>query len=161
VTDALTGLGNRAAFEARMADAVAQSLRYARPLTFCILDIDDFRELNERGGHPFGAECLRAVASAIRTEVRGADAAYRIGGDEFALVLPETTSDQAVAVLDRVLAAVRGRPRPIGLTVGLAQCPDDGTSADEIYRRADEALYLGKHAGRGRIIVAGARGGVV
>jgi diguanylate cyclase (GGDEF)-like protein len=155
VTDALTGLGNRGAFEARMPEAVAHSLRYARPFAFCVLDIDDFRQLNERGGHPLGDESLRAVAASIRAQARGSDLAYRIGGDEFALILPETTKEEAVALLERILAGARRLgPEPVSLTAGVAQCPDDGTSAETVYRRADEALYRGKRDSRGRVTVA-------
>ncbi|MEW6581234.1 MAG: GGDEF domain-containing protein [Actinomycetota bacterium] len=156
VTDPLTGLGNRAAFEGRLAEAVSHSLRYARPLAFVVIDVDLFRNLNERGGHPLGDDCLRAVADAIRTEVRGADIAYRIGGDEFALVLPETTAHGATALLERVAARVRSdAPEPVGLTMGVAQCPDDAGTAEELYRRADLALFAGKRAGRGVIRRAG------
>jgi diguanylate cyclase (GGDEF)-like protein len=155
ITDALTGLGNRGAFETRVEEAVAHSVRYGRPLALCVFDIDHFRDLNERGGHPLGDECLRAVAATIRAEVRGSDMAYRIGGDEFGLILPETTKQDALPLLERIIERARQRgPEPVGLTAGVAQCPDDGTSADALYRGADEALYVGKRAGRGRVTLA-------
>lgn len=155
VTDALTGLGNRGAFEARVSEALAHSVRYGRPVAVCVLDIDNFRDMNERGGHPLGDECLRSVAATIRAEVRGADLAYRIGGDEFGLILPETTKEDSVPLVERIIAGSRRRgPEAVGLTAGVAQCPDDGTSAEAIYRRADEALYAGKRAGRGRVTMA-------
>lgn len=156
VTDALTGLGNRGAFEARVPEVLAHSVRYGRPATLCVLDIDNFRDLNERGGHPLGDQCLRAVAATIRSEMRGSDLGYRIGGDEFGLILPETTKEGAVPLLERIIArALQRGPEPVGLTAGVSQCPDDGTSAEAIYRSADDALYAGKRAGRGRVTLAG------
>lgn len=155
VTDSLTGLGNRGAFETRVAEVVAHSVRYARPVAVCVLDIDHFRDLNERGGHPLGDACLKAVAATIRTEVRGSDMAYRIGGDEFGLILPETTKQDAVPLLERIIEGARRRgSESVGLTAGVAQCPDDGTTPESIYRSADEALYVGKRAGRGRVTTA-------
>ena len=155
LTDPLTEVGNRRAFEARVAEALALSVRTGHPMSLCLVDLDNFRSFNEAGGHQAGDEALRHVAAALRAEMRTSDQAFRIGGDEFALVLPETPATSAVSLLNRVLVQLRtAHLGPLSITAGIAEAPSHGREVDVLYNAADEALYEGKHAGRGRVTLA-------
>jgi diguanylate cyclase (GGDEF)-like protein len=159
VTDSLTGLGNRRAFESRLDEEMAHALRYARPLALCLVDVDHFRDFNERGGHAAGDGALRLVGASMRSELRGADLGYRIGGDEFALILPETTAERAAVTVRRLAAAVSSAAdSALTITAGVAQAPDHGTAREQLYRAADAALYVGKRGGRDQVYVATASG---
>lgn len=155
LTDPLTEVGNRRAFEARLTEIVALAVRTGQPMSLCLIDLDHFRTFNETGGHQQGDEALRLVAFALRDAMRTSDQAFRIGGDEFALVLPDTTASSGAALLERVRAALaRTHLGPLSITAGVAEAPRDGRDLTALYSAADEALYAGKHAGRGRITVA-------
>ena len=154
-TDALTGVGNRHGFEVRIAEAVALSNRTGRPTSLCLIDVDNFRDFNEQGGHQRGDDALRLVAETLRGEIRASDSAFRVGGDEFALVLPETSASDAASLLNRVLTYLRIHPLlPLTITVGVAQAPEQGRDPIELFRIADAALYAGKRAGRAQVSVA-------
>lgn len=160
LTDPLTEVGNRRAFEARLAEALALSVRTGRPSSLCLVDLDNFRSFNETGGHQAGDEALRLVADALRSEMRTSDQAYRIGGDEFALVLTDTPASSAVTLLERVLAKLAASPLgALSITAGIAEAPGHGGDTDTLYNAADEALYTGKRAGRARVSLAPAPGG--
>jgi diguanylate cyclase (GGDEF)-like protein len=155
LTDPLTEVGNRRAFETRVAEAIALSVRTGHPMSLCLVDLDNFRSFNESGGHQAGDEALRLVAAALRAEMRTSDQAFRIGGDEFALVLPETPAANAVSLLHRVLAQLCATHLgPLSITAGIAEAPSYGRDVDVLYNAADQALYDGKHAGRGRVTLA-------
>ncbi len=158
LTDPLTEVGNRRAFEARVAEALALSVRTGHPMSLCLVDLDNFRSFNESGGHQAGDEALRYVAQALRAKMRTSDQAFRIGGDEFALVLSETPAASAVSLLHRVLIQLRDTHLgPLSITAGIAEAPSHGRNAEVLYNAADEALYDGKRAGRGRVTLARAR----
>jgi diguanylate cyclase (GGDEF)-like protein len=153
--DALTGLHNRRYFHETLAREVARAQRYRRTLALLVLDLDDFKSVNDRIGHLAGDAALAEVAGRLRTTARSADVACRIGGDEFALVLPEATRAEAELLAQRLDQAVRGRPvghaGTIGLSVGIAELgPSDG--AVELFERADGALYRAKQLGKGRTV---------
>ena len=153
LTDPLTEVGNRRAFEARLAEGVALAVRSTTPMSLCLIDLDHFRSFNEAGGHQAGDEALRLVANALRAEMRTSDQAFRIGGDEFALVLSDTPAASAAALLDRVRTALAQTPLgPLSITAGIAEAPTQGVDVTRLYAAADEALYVGKRAGRGRVI---------
>jgi len=155
LTDPLTEVGNRRAFETRVAEALALSVRTGHPMSLCLVDLDNFRLFNETGGHQAGDDALRLVANALRSEMRTSDQAFRIGGDEFALVLPETPAANAGSLLHRVLVELRATHLgPLSITAGIAEAPSLGREVDVLYNAADEALYDGKHAGRGRVTLA-------
>jgi diguanylate cyclase (GGDEF)-like protein len=127
-----------------------------------MLDLDHFKQVNDTHGHVLGDLVLQRVGGIVRHAVRDADAACRIGGEEFAVVLPETEREGGYAVAERmrkrVLQAFQDRPVdghdiPMTISAGLASFPDDGLHADELVSRADEALYGAKHAGRNRVCV--------
>ncbi len=155
LTDPLTEVGNRRAFEARLNEGIALTARTGQPLSLCLVDLDNFRAFNETGGHQSGDEALRLVAAALRDEMRTSDLAFRIGGDEFALVLPDTAAASGAALLERVRIALSATHLgTLSITAGVAQAPSDGGDPAALYAAADEALYAGKRAGRGRVSIA-------
>jgi diguanylate cyclase (GGDEF)-like protein len=148
--DSLTGLGNRRAFMRELEAEVGRTLRYGRPLTLVLCDVDHFKLLNDTHGHPGGDRALRHVAQVLRTGLRTGDGAFRIGGDEFALLLPETTGTQADAAVRRVSEAFEEHTDPpfTGLRVscGVATLPLGAADAETLIRQADNALYAEKRA---------------
>jgi diguanylate cyclase (GGDEF)-like protein len=159
--DALTGIANRRAFTAHLRQWSAWSARYGRPLAVILLDIDEFKRVNDSFGHAAGDETLVQVAAAVGTATRASDLVARYGGDEFAVMAPETDPEDARRLADRILAAVRmvglpvadGVVRPtvsIGASVMLDPPDSDPRSVDELLASADQALYAAKQSGRNR-----------
>jgi diguanylate cyclase (GGDEF)-like protein len=147
--DPLTRLFNRRAFNQRLAVETARAMRYAHPLALVLCDLNDFKALNDTHGHAAGDEALEQVGRVMAAALRRADAAFRIGGDEFALILPETTDVEARAVIGRITAALadtRIGDHPLSGCFGIAMCPHDGADPQELYRAADAALYASKTA---------------
>lgn len=156
VTDPLTGLYNRRIFGESFEKELNRARRYGLPLGLVILDMHRFKEVNDRHGHPRGDDVLRAVAVTLKKALRTSDSAFRIGGDEFALLLPQTDPPQALALSRRVEAvfAETLQPMQLGVSVtmdhGVANFPQDGEQADQLIRVADERLYRLKHANHSR-----------
>jgi diguanylate cyclase (GGDEF)-like protein len=148
--DPLTRLLNRRAFVARLDAEVARAIRYTRSFGLVICDLDGFKVLNDHAGHPAGDEALQVFARILQDAVRKGDDAFRIGGDEFALVLAEAGEDQAREVVKRVTDAVAA-PRA---SFGIASCPEHARDAQTLFRLADEALYEAKRTGSGLQFVA-------
>jgi diguanylate cyclase (GGDEF)-like protein len=142
--DPLTGVANRRAWEAEATRDLARAARTGEPLTVAILDLDGFKEVNDRDGHGAGDRLLRQVATAWRTRLRTSDLLGRYGGDEFVLCLPGTDARTAVEVLQRLDGGL-----PVGWSVGTATA-HRGDSLTELLQRADVRLYEGKRARRGR-----------
>ncbi len=144
--DSLTGLYNRRFGEERLAAEVHRSERKGHPLTVMLLDLDNFKRVNDQHGHAAGDVVLREFANCLAKAIRGSDLAVRLGGDEFLLILPECTLDQVQHVLNRLGAAeidLAGEKIPIGFSVGCQQYAfGDGLS--DLLRKADGALYLNK-----------------
>jgi diguanylate cyclase (GGDEF)-like protein/PAS domain S-box-containing protein len=157
-TDALTGALNRRRIFELATEELERAIRYNRPLVVAMLDLDHFKAVNDRFGHATGDDALRAVAEVIRGGVRAHDRLGRYGGEEFLLVMPETTLDEAVAALERVRVAVEGLALSSGgekvtLTVStgvVATQPE--VTLDTLLRRADEALFAAKRGGRNRVM---------
>ena len=151
VTDPLTGLYNRRLFGESFEKELNRARRYPQPLSLVILDLHRFKEVNDKHGHPRGDEVLRATAATLKRALRTSDSAFRIGGDEFALLLPQTDSQQALALSRRVEAVFAEMLRPLQLQVavsmdhGIAIFPQDAEQADQLIRIADERLYRQKH----------------
>jgi diguanylate cyclase (GGDEF)-like protein len=146
ITDPLTGLPNRRAWETRLHQAMIED----EPGALALLDFDRFKSYNDENGHPAGDRLLRETAAAWRDELRVADLLARIGGDEFALLLPETSMADASAAVERL----RGRvPYPQSCSAGIVE-RRPGEAADSLIARADAALYRAKTAGRDRTTVA-------
>ncbi|HWH93860.1 MAG TPA: diguanylate cyclase [Baekduia sp.] len=157
-TDALTGLPNNRAVQATLKRMVAQASRVIGPLTAVMLDLDHFKEINDRHGHGCGDEVLAAVASVLQATVRESDFVGRYGGEEFLLLLPDTGRDDAKIVAEKVRAAiatirVATIDRPITASLGCATFPEDAGDAETLSRSADRALYAAKANGRDRVEV--------
>jgi diguanylate cyclase (GGDEF)-like protein len=148
--DPLTRLLNRRAFVERLDGEVARATRYNRTFGLVICDLDDFKALNDRFGHPAGDEALQEFARSLQSALRKGDDAFRIGGDEFALLLAEATHEDAREVVRRV-AAQGGSVRA---SFGVASCPDHARDTQTLFRLADTALYEAKRNGTGLQFVA-------
>jgi len=152
VTDPLTGLYNRRLFAETFEKELNRTRRYGSQLGLVILDLHRFKEVNDKHGHPRGDEVLRAAATTLKRALRTSDSAFRIGGDEFALLLPQTDADQALALSRRVAAVfaevLQALPLSVSVSMdhGIAIFPHDGEQADQLIRVADERLYRLKHA---------------
>ena len=157
--DALTGLHNRRYFHETLARECARAHRYERKLALIVFDLDDFKEINDRIGHLAGDTVLAEAAERVRSVVRTADIACRVGGDEFAVILPESSLDDADQLYRRFQNAISSRPLGQGgnlyLSAGVAElrAEDDPVS---FFQRADDALYRAKEAGKGRVVSANA-----
>jgi diguanylate cyclase (GGDEF)-like protein len=163
VTDPLTGLYNRRLFSETFEKELNRGRRYGTPLGLVVLDLHRFKEVNDKHGHPRGDEVLRAAAATLKKALRTSDSAFRIGGDEFALLLPQTDAEQALALSRRVETVFAEMLRPLQLTVGVsmdhgvATFPQDGEQAEQLIRVADERLYRLKHANHGKSGNGGSR----
>ena len=157
--DALTGLHNRRYFHETLAREVARAHRYGRQLALIVFDLDDFKAINDRIGHLSGDAVLAETAERVREAVRTADVPCRVGGDEFAVVLPESSTHDADQLYHRLRGAVSSRPvgqaGRLFISAGTAelQHDDDPTS---FFERADEALYRAKERGKGQVVEAAA-----
>jgi len=157
--DALTGLHNRRYFHETLAREVARAHRYNRDLALVVFDLDDFKAINDRIGHLAGDGVLADAATRVRDVVRSADIACRVGGDEFAVVLPESTLRDADQLYRRIQNAVSAQPigqvGRILFSAGVTELrPED--DAVSFFQRADDALYRAKEAGKGQIVGASA-----
>jgi diguanylate cyclase (GGDEF)-like protein len=159
--DALTNLHNRRYFHETLARECARAHRYDRRLALVVFDIDDFKAINDRIGHLAGDSVLASVAERVHSVVRSADVACRVGGDEFGVILPESTLNDAEQLYRRVQFAVGARPigpfDRLHLSAGIAELRREDT-AENLFQRADEALYRAKEGGKGRVVAADARG---
>jgi diguanylate cyclase (GGDEF)-like protein len=147
--DSLTGLLNRRAFMRELSTEIDRSLRYGRPFVLALCDLDEFKKINDTDGHPEGDRALEAVAALLESTVRASDFAFRIGGDEFALLLPETDAAEAEDAVGRIVAALAGDSvlvNGLGISFGLALFPIHGKTPEELIRRADQALYAAKRS---------------
>jgi diguanylate cyclase (GGDEF)-like protein len=157
VRDPLTGLLNRRSLEGRFDELDQQAARAHAPLSLAICDIDHFKHVNDTHGHQTGDHVLCAVATEVRQSLRTLDLAYRVGGEEFAILLPNADASAATIVAERLRAAVeRLKPEGIDVTVsvGIAQTTPSETGFDTIFARADQALYNAKTTGRNRVTTA-------
>jgi diguanylate cyclase (GGDEF)-like protein len=141
--DPLTGLYDRRSFDRLLEMAVARSVRYQWPFTLVLIDLDGFKELNDEQGHQAGDEALRSLGDRFRRILRFGDNAARIGGDEFAVILPETEPDDVPPLLERI-AMVNGDEPAIGFSYGLALCPSEADGVDTLFKLADQRLYEAK-----------------
>jgi diguanylate cyclase (GGDEF)-like protein len=162
IRDSLTGAYNHRHFQEVLQREIGRAERLGRPLTVLMLDIDDFKSINDRFGHPVGDAILQGIVAEIRSEVRNdMDLLARYGGDEFALVLPETPLTEAIIVAERVRRRVDERLFRMPdshqvlratVSIGLATYPDDSGDKKELVEKADAALYRAKHAGKNAVV---------
>lgn len=156
--DSLTELYNRRQFRELLDKEIARANRHGRPLSLLILDLDRFKPINDTYGHVAGDSVLREVARVLRGRVRGDDIAARIGGEEFAVILPEADLEQARRFAEELRGSVAGlrglldgRLKQVTVSIGLAQWQPEFGSASELLRAADQQLYKAKEGGRNRV----------
>lgn len=156
--DELTGLGNRRGFERQLEKCLAYADRYGGPVSLAVADLDGFKEVNDNHGHPIGDDVLRTIGALFRSALRGADYATRIGGDEFALILPNTSGDEAAEASERLRSRIESLllPRSCRITASFGVAVAGRCErARQLYERADAALYAAKRRGKNRVEVAG------
>ena len=156
-TDPLTGLHNRRGFEELFDTELERARRGARPLSVIVCDLDAFKGVNDRFGHAAGDRALEKLSAILERAKRRVDTAARIGGEEFAVIAPDSDQHAAYILAERMRRDVRERfahePYPLTLSIGLATFPRHGTSAESLIGGADEALYAAKKLGRNRTVV--------
>jgi diguanylate cyclase (GGDEF)-like protein len=159
--DGLTGLYNRRHFETMARTEWARFQRYMRPLSALIIDVDHFKAVNDRFGHDVGDNALKIVAAVCRSAKRDSDTVARIGGEEFALLLPETNEEEARVVAERVREVLRecsptieGEKLNLRVSIGIAGASLSMSGIQALMKRADDALYEAKRSGRDRVVIA-------
>jgi diguanylate cyclase (GGDEF)-like protein len=155
--DPVTALPNRAAFDRKLQEEIERARRYRRDLSVVLFDVDQFKSINDRFGHPAGDHALAEVARVLKSSLRQSDAVFRYGGDEFAAICPETSGDAMTCALRRLESniPIESRIREIGvehldISWGVAAFPSDAVEENALIRIADERLYACKRA-RGRV----------
>ena len=162
ITDGLTRVYNHRYFQMRMEDELRRCKRYKQPLTVLVMDADHFKAINDRYGHSSGDAVLRDLGTLLRESVRDTEIVARMGGEEFALLLPQTEVQQAQIAAERIRAsieahpfrAVDGQPIRVTVSIGLAGYPPHGATRADLLERADRALYAAKNGGRNQVSVA-------
>ncbi len=156
VTDPLTGLLNRRYIEERLSEEINRSDRSGEPLSFLMIDVDEFKSYNDRFGHPAGDEALRVVGSILRQNLRGADVAVRYGGEEFSVLLPNTNTEEAEAIAERIrshIARTEFPKRQVTVSIGVASRLNGIQSVKDLISAADKALFRAKETGRNLVLV--------
>ncbi len=162
-TDGLTGLYNYRYFHERLEDEIQRAKRYHRILSLIILDVDNFKHFNDAYGHSVGDVVLKKVAAIIKQSMRDVDLASRYGGEEFAVLLPETDTIHALAVAERIRRNIEKQtPGSLDIrgkegaraSLGIACYPWDAQDKDDLIRRADEAMYTAKAQGKNRVVIS-------
>jgi diguanylate cyclase (GGDEF)-like protein len=153
--DPLTNVLNPRAFTRELSQELSRNRRYGRPLALIYLDLDDFKKVNDAHGHATGDAVLRLVADAMRAAVRAADVVGRLGGDEFGVLMPETDAVVAHAAASRLVAGIRtvfrGTPS-VTASIGVVAVAGTEAGTDELIRKADQAMYEAKRAGKDRVV---------
>jgi diguanylate cyclase (GGDEF)-like protein len=155
LVDGLTGLTNRIGFEEELRASLAEQMRHQWPVSLVLVDVDNFKNVNDSQGHEAGDEVLRAVAKTLEDGVRTTDVCARVGGDEMALILKDTDVEGARELAERLRAAIEalrvsgyGEPITVTASLGVVTYPKEVTDWNALYRSADQALYRAKAAGR-------------
>jgi len=154
--DGLTGIFNRRFFEMRIMQEIERANRYDLALSIIMMDIDHFKKINDEFGHLLGDEVLKQISRLFGQHLRKPDVLCRFGGEEFAVLLPETSGESALAVAEKLRQMVAGYafpgiPRPVTFSAGVAEFPGNGRTRDELVQAADAALYASKQGGRDRV----------
>ena len=153
--DYLTKVANPRFFYEIAEGEINRLRRYKHPLTFAYLDIDDFKSVNDTMGHTVGDHLLSDIAGMIKKSVRSVDTVARMGGDEFAILMPETGEDGAKVVISRLTSSIKDAGKksgwPVTVSIGMVTCEDDACSIDELIKRADALMYKVKGSGKNSI----------
>jgi diguanylate cyclase (GGDEF)-like protein len=153
--DFLTGLANSLAFDERMRAEMDRARRYGHPVSVAYMDCDDFKQVNDRFGHNVGDRLLQTVAQEMQKHLRTADVMARMGGDEFAVILPETGAEQAAAVMrklqDRMARTAGVFDKAVSLSIGIVTFLTPADTVDRAVQMADELMYEAKSSGKGKI----------
>src|SRR6266568_3920182 len=157
--DGLTGIFNRRFFELRISEEIERARRFDTGMAVIMVDIDNFKRLNDEFGHLLGDEVLRQVSSIFHQQLRKFDVVCRYGGEEFAILLSQTNPQHALAVAEKLRRSVEiwqfpGVPRPVTISAGTAVYPDHGSTRDELVKAADAGMYAAKQAGRNQACLA-------
>jgi diguanylate cyclase (GGDEF)-like protein len=154
-TDDLTGLGNRRQFLERGRDVTANARRHDQWCSFAVVDVDQFKTINDRRGHLAGDEALVRVAALLKANLRAADLVARVGGDEFVVLMPLADPEAARSTAERIRTAVRQDSLRLGLSVsiGVAAVRGEDVDLESLMAQADRALYAAKNAGRNRVVL--------
>ena len=157
--DPLTGLGNHRAFQEELDRQTEHALRYNVAVALVLIDLDEFKLINDNAGHASGDQTLASFGGLLAVALRRVDRSFRIGGDEFALLLPHTDAEAAYIVARRLLVSalqptVRdGKARPVSFSAGISALPDPASGRSQLYTQADVALYAAKRAGRTEVMI--------
>lgn len=160
ITDPLTGMLNRRYLEERLAEELRRSKRQEYAMSFMMIDIDDFKHYNDRNGHQAGDLALEVTAQCLKSALRGADVASRYGGEEFCILLPQTSLEEAVTIAERIKRRIErthfphGKTQPLGavtVSIGVSSFSPNIETPEAIIGAADRALYLAKHQGKNRV----------
>lgn len=164
--DALTGLKNRREFERILQEEWQRCARFKHSFALVVCDIDHFKKINDTHGHAIGDVVLKHVASLLGGQLRTVDQLARVGGEEFAIVMPETRRDEAVQTIQRLLVLLAETPCAlpdsadsitVTLSAGIAVMPEDADTTPALFEAADKALYTAKRTGRNRVVTTGAK----
>jgi two-component system cell cycle response regulator len=162
--DELTNISNYRHFNYVLQLEIDRQMRYHRPLTLLIIDIDDFKKCNDIHGHLTGDLVLVKVASLLTTQIRGCDFVARYGGDEFTVILPEISKKESLVVCRRIMESIaqyafqsfeKKNIGPLSVTIGIASFPQNAHDSKELIEKADQAMYAGKKAGKNCICIFG------
>jgi diguanylate cyclase (GGDEF)-like protein/PAS domain S-box-containing protein len=154
--DPLTGISNRRVFQSRIEIEFAVVRRKGRPLTLMILDVDDFKKLNDKRGHAFGDRVLQFLGSALRASTRKEDLCARIGGEEFAILMPDSPAVASMALATRIQKTLRespDAPSPLTVSIGIASTDETMTGWEQLFALSDEAMYVAKRNGKNRAVI--------
>lgn len=161
ITDPLTQLYNRRHIDARLLEEFLRARRHNTPLALVLVDLDHLKEINDYAGHESGDAAIRVVADTLRNTIRATDLAGRYGGDEFLILLPQTSAEQALEQAERIRASLRERTQHKGsasaitVSIGIADLAHaEGERPASLFEAADAALYVAKEAGRDRAVIA-------
>jgi len=157
INDSLTGLHVRRYFMAKLQDEIHRTQRYKKSLSLVMGDLDKFKTINDKYGHTNGDSVLKAVGAYLQKSIRDVDSVGRYGGEEFIMFLPETGSESAYILADRLRKGVAqlevGNLPAVTISLGIATFPDDGKSIEELVQKADAALYAAKENGRNQVVI--------
>ena len=156
LTDALTGLLNRRYMDERLVEEIKRSNRHGFPMSFMMIDVDDFKSYNDNFSHPEGDRALQIVGHCLKETLRGADVAVRYGGEEFSILLPQTSAEEAEIIGERIREKIESTDFPkrrVTVSIGIASCSKILCTPEKLIAAADDAVYEAKRRGRNNVQV--------